>query len=181
MIGERYEPFGAHLEDPYSFYAKARREQPVFYSSAFQAWVVTRYDDVRQVLMHPEMFSSANAIRPITASLTPECLAELKRGYLPAPSLVNSDGAAHERLRAPFTKALSLKNARRLEPFIRKQVDALVDALLPAGKAEFMRQFAHPLLSRIHARVLGVEESDFQIMRDSNTSSRLLRGNHSPG
>src|SRR5262245_753905 len=128
VIAQRYDPFGGHLEDPYSFYAEARLEQPVFYSPAFQAWVVTRYADVRQILMHPKVFSSANAIRPVTASLTPECLAELNRGYLPAPSLVNTDGAAHNRLRAPFTRALNLKSVRRLEPFIREQVDALVDA-----------------------------------------------------
>src|SRR6266480_2964078 len=89
VIGERYDPFGAHLDDPYPFYAKARHERPVFYSPAFQAWVVTRYADVRHVLMHPKVFSSANAIRPLAASLTPECMAELRRGYLPAAALIN--------------------------------------------------------------------------------------------
>jgi cytochrome P450 len=180
VIGERYDPFGAHLEDPYSFYRRARVEQPVFYSTVLQAWVITRYEDVRYVLMHPQLFSSRNAIRSVTASLTRECTAELERGYWPPRSLHNTDGTTHKRLHGPFRTMLNLKSLRRLEPFIRAQVNELVDAMLPPGNAEIMRQFAHPLLLRVHARLLGIEESDYQILQDSNASPQLFRGNHSP-
>ena len=45
-IGERFNPLSEEqLEDPYSFYAETRREEPVFYSPAFHMWVVTRYSD----------------------------------------------------------------------------------------------------------------------------------------
>jgi cytochrome P450 len=175
-IGAQYDPFGAHLDDPYSFYARARREQPVFYAPAFRAWVVTRYADVRQVLMNPGAFSSANAARPMTATLTPECLAELKQGYPLTAYFLNTDGAAHQRLRAPLTKVLGTKGVRRFEPFIREQAGALVDAMLPAGNAEFMRQFAHPLPFRVTARLLGIDEADHQVMLDGSfASSRLFR------
>jgi cytochrome P450 len=181
-IGASYDPFGAHLDDPYSFHAKARLEEPVFYSPVFQTWVITRYEDVRHILLHPEVFSSANAIRPVTATFTPNCVAELERGYPMTRGLINTDGAAHERLRAPFLKALGKKRVRRLESFIRKQVDALVDALLPAENAELMHQFVRPLPFRVLARLLGIDEPDYEhVYEVSRSASRIFRaGNLTP-
>lgn len=175
-IGASYEPFGAHLDDPYAFYARARAEEPVFYSSAFQAWAITRYEDVRHVVLHPEVFSSANAVRSVTATHTPECVAEMARGYPMTSGLINTDGPAHERLRAPFLKALGKKHARRLEPFIGEQVDALVDAMLPAEKAELILQFVRPLPFRVLARLLGIEEPDYaRVYELSRAASRIFR------
>jgi cytochrome P450 len=181
-IGAGYDPFGAHLDDPYSFHARARREEPVFYSNVFQAWVVTRYDDVRHVLLHPEVFSSANAIRSVSATFTPECLAVLERGYPRTRGLLNTDGPAHERLRTPFLKALGKKHVRRVEPFIREQVEALVDAILPAGKADIVHQYIHILPFRVLAHVLGIDEPDYdRVNKLSRAASRIFRaGNLTP-
>jgi cytochrome P450 len=181
-IGASYDPFGAHLGDPYSFHAKARREEPVFYSPVFQAWVVTRYEDVRHVLLHPEVFSSANAIRSVSATFTPACVAVLEQGYPMTRGLLNTDGAAHERLRTPFLKALGKKHVRRLEPFIREQVDELVEAILPAGKVDLVHQFIHVLPFRVLAHVLGIDEPDYERVNQlSRASSRIFRaGNLAP-
>ena len=56
-VGEVYVPFAD--TDPYPLYARARREEPVFFSPALNAWVVTRYDDVRTVLGNPKAYSLA--------------------------------------------------------------------------------------------------------------------------
>jgi len=180
--GASYDPFGAHLDDPYSFHAKVRLEEPVFYSPVFRAWVITRYEDVRHVLLHPEVFSSANAIRSVTATISPKCVAELDQGYPMMRGLINTDGAAHERLRAPFLTALGKKHVRRLEPFIREQVDALVDAMLPAGNADLVRQFIHPLPFRVLAHLLGIDEPDYERVYElSHAASRFFRaGNLTP-
>jgi cytochrome P450 len=70
-LGELYDPLGAHMDDPYPFYARARRATPIFFSPALDAWVVTRLADVRRVLRDGETFSSVNALRPF-APLDPE-------------------------------------------------------------------------------------------------------------
>jgi cytochrome P450 len=172
---DRLDLFASHLTDFHQINARARAEQPVFYSDTYQAWVVTRYHDVRQVLMHPRVFSSANAIRPI-APLQPEILEEFKRGYPPTAALVNSDGAAHRRLRRPFAKYLELRRIRELEPFIGETADELVEAMLPAGSAEFMRQFAEPLPLRVTSRLVGLDSADQRIAEESSAaSSRLFR------
>jgi hypothetical protein len=39
-VGEAFNPFyGSQLDDPYPFYARARRQQPVFFSPLLKMWV----------------------------------------------------------------------------------------------------------------------------------------------
>src|SRR5215475_13572008 len=77
-LGTCYQPFsGEQLEDPYAFYAIARREEPIFFSDMLQMWIVTRYDDVRSVLKEPNLFSSKDSIKSIVP-LCPEALAVLR-------------------------------------------------------------------------------------------------------
>ena len=48
------------IAQPHQFYAKLRAEHPIIWSDQTQSWVLSRYDDVRHVLRHPELFSSAH-------------------------------------------------------------------------------------------------------------------------
>lgn len=48
----------AYLEAPYPTYANARQGEPVFFNPALQAWVVTRYKDVMQMIRESNRFSS---------------------------------------------------------------------------------------------------------------------------
>jgi cytochrome P450 len=62
-IGAEFNPFyGAQLDDPYPFFARARRDEPVFYSELLKMWYVTRYDDIVAVVKDPDRFSSAEAV-----------------------------------------------------------------------------------------------------------------------
>lgn len=127
-IGERFNPvFGEQLEDPYPFYAEARRHEPVFYSPGFHMWVVTRYDDVRTVAGNPGLFSSRKTIDPIVP-ICPEALAVLGTDRpLPVPSLVSSDPPGHGRWRRAMNQAFSASRMRRLEPQIR-EIEVVFDA-----------------------------------------------------
>jgi cytochrome P450 len=158
-LGSVYDPLGAHLHDPYGFYQRARREAPVFFSAELNAWVVTRYDDVREVLRQPELFSSANAI-PMVIPPSPAAIAELERGYPPAPVPTNADGAAHVRLRAAFAPVFTPERIAAIEPFIRQRAEALVDAFAGDGHAEFMTQYAEPLPVEVITRFCGLAPQD---------------------
>lgn len=173
---ERGDPFAGYSRDgSYSIFARVRRQSPVVYSAVFRAWVVTRYEDVREVLLHPGIFSSANAIRPLI-SLCPEAMEELRKGYPNAVSQLNTDGAAHRRLRAPLAHALIPGRVRELEPLVRDQVEHLVDGMIAAGRAEFMSDFARELPLRVVSHILGIApEERAAVGRGSRVSSQLFR------
>ena len=53
------DPFSsACREDPYPVYRALRDDAPVHYVKSMDAWCVSRYDDVQNVLKNPEHFSS---------------------------------------------------------------------------------------------------------------------------
>src|SRR5262247_4193618 len=97
------------LDDPRPFYARARREEPVFWSESLGLWVVTRYDDVCAVAKDVVHFSSLDSITPGTVPPPPELVAELVKGFPLLPSLVDSDPPVHTRGRGIVTKARSLR------------------------------------------------------------------------
>ena len=57
----------AFLRDPFPLFGRMRDEEPVHWSPRLKAWVLTRYDDVRGVLLDKEM--SSDRLRPFFATL----------------------------------------------------------------------------------------------------------------
>jgi cytochrome P450 len=49
----------ACLEDPYPFYARWRQAAPVWWSERLEAYVLSRYSDVRRMLTTPQVFGQS--------------------------------------------------------------------------------------------------------------------------
>ncbi|MGL5804608.1 MAG: cytochrome P450 [Xenococcaceae cyanobacterium] len=144
-LGEKYQPFiNPQLEDPYSFYQRARNEEPIFYSPLLKGYVLTRYDHILSVLKDPARFSSADTLAPI-AQFPPEVLEVLRQGFPPTRDLVESDGENHKRLRTPLMKVFAPEKLEAIEPVIYAIANRLVDSFIEDGKAEIVSQFAYPL------------------------------------
>ncbi|BAY49029.1 putative cytochrome p450-like enzyme [Scytonema sp. HK-05] len=143
-LAEEFQPFSnPQLEDPYSFYQRARSEEPIFYSPLFNAYVITRYDDVLTVLKDPVKFSSATSLQTVQ-NFTPEVIEVLRQG-LPFVSLISSDGELHKRLRDPLLKEFAPERLTRMEDSIRAIGNRLVDDFVNDGHVEIMSKFAHNL------------------------------------
>ena len=46
-VAREFRPFD--IADPFALYARAREEEPVFFSAEIGFWVVTRYEDVHAI------------------------------------------------------------------------------------------------------------------------------------
>ncbi len=66
-----------YLADPY--FAKFRRETPIFYAPKSDFWAVSRYEDILNIVKDPETFSNVRVQEPLYP-LTEEALASLKKG-----------------------------------------------------------------------------------------------------
>jgi cytochrome P450 len=136
-----------------------------------EAYLVTRYDDVREVLGDAATFSNAAGSelrRPEGPKLTEAELAEMRAG-----NLLAQDPPEHTRLRKLLTREFTQRRMARLEPRIIEIVDDHLDALEKAGPgADLVREFALPVPSLVICELLGVPYAD----RDefSARSSRLL-------
>src|SRR4051812_10508511 len=96
-LAAEFLPFDpSFLRDPYPFYARARREAPVFWSPVMNAWVVSRYDDVVAILTDHERFSSTETLQFGFGDLAPEALEVLSTGGYPFTAMaINSDPPLH--------------------------------------------------------------------------------------
>lgn len=99
MTALAYDPADpAVRRNPFPLFARLQDNDPVHWSPALKAWVLTRYDDVRQMLLTDAM--SPDRLRPFYAQLQGErrdTLAEVMR-YM-SLWMVFRDPPEHTRLR----------------------------------------------------------------------------------
>ena len=165
------------LDDPRPFYARARREEPVFWSESLGVWVVTRYADVCAVAKDAARFSSADSFtpQPSTVPPPPELLAELVKGFPLLPSLVTSDPPHHTHSRALVTRALSLRRLAAFEPILREIAEGLVDRFAAHGRVELVEAFAIALPGNFIIDLLGLPREDLaQVNRWVNDSTEIF-------
>lgn len=169
-----FDPLGTQADDPYPFYARARRDEPVFWSPRLEAWVVTRFADVDAILKDPATFSSVNSLRPLRAP-HPAALEVLYTGYPQRPDHVTSDGELHRRLRTPYSKHITARLVKEREGGTRKRADGLLDAFVDDGGADLIARFAGPLPAESAAELFGLAPDDVALA-DSGSRSLFSLG-----
>lgn len=179
-LSELFNPFlPEQIDDPYPVYARARREEPVFYSPVLDAWVVARYADILSILRDTERFSSFNSLYT-RAEPRPEVRAVLREGYEVFTSLVQSDPPDHTRVRAVFGKAFTPPRVAALEERIRELTRELIDAFVGDGRADLVSQLAMPLPAYVICDLLGVPRSDMRQLRAWHEDKQVLMSGHAP-
>lgn len=176
-LGDSFDPLGEHLQDPYPFYARARAEEPVFWSPRMNAWVVTRYRDVSTVLRDNATFSNANAIRTIDDPPAEVIQEFLKLGYPQALPVIGADGEVHRRMRAPFARNFAADRATAAEHVMRGRVSQAIDAFGDRGRAELMDELIRPVPIAVVTHMYGVEEVDEAMVKAGTRGFLMMQGN----
>lgn len=169
-----FDRFGqAHLDDPYPLYQKARERAGVFYADAFDLWMVTRHDDVRDVLTDTARFSSAYLIRTpyVPATGVTEILRE---GHPEVRILLNEDPPEHTRTRSLVAKAFAPRRVRAIEPRVREITERLIDGFAEQGRADLVGQLALPLPLRVICELIGLPMADAARVRAWTDDLKLL-------
>jgi len=172
-LGVSFDPLHIQVELPYTFYAQLRQEEPITFSPAVNAYLVSRYDDIRSILSQPDLFSSKNALIN-TTKFHPQTIAELMKGYPYILTTLGDDGARHTRMRAPLQNALSPARVRAMEPFIREIATRLIDRFINDGQAEIISQFAYLLPLEVILNILGIPQQDLAMVKKQSDASRML-------
>jgi cytochrome P450 len=129
-----YDPYSEALfEDPYPTYRKLRDEQPACYVEEFDAWFLSRFEDIWQLNMNFKALSSSQGTTPghLLVKDTPV-----------NTSLASMDGkqhAAHRGLISPTFKPGAVKG---LEPTIRKFAADAMQASLARGEFDVVQDYA---------------------------------------
>jgi cytochrome P450 len=169
-LGREYNHFaGPHLENPYPFFERLRKEAPVTFNPVLGMWLVSRYDDITAVLNNPASFSSA---RPVfsTDKLTPEARAILGPGPIIHDSLLIMDPPAHTRVKRLVQKGFMPAKVARQEPNIRRYANALIDGFIHEGQVDLVKRFAYPLPVQVILGMVGVPQEDMEKVKRWSTN-----------
>ncbi|MFD8810020.1 cytochrome P450 [Streptomyces sp. NPDC059627] len=131
--------------DPFPVYQRLREREPVAWVPAAHAYLVTRWEDVHRICRDAETFSAAVHDSPLSQSI--------------GPNLLHSDGAYHDRLRAPLTAGLRPSVIKRtMEGAVQDTVRSLLGAFRPGDEVDLVNGFAQTLAVRVLQRVTGLAE-----------------------
>ncbi len=120
----------ALADDPYPFYAELRRDRPVAWIPALGMWWVTRYEDVRAVLLNTRDFVTGTQ-----ASLLFDTFGE---------HMLTSEGETHQRYRDPRLNGAFMPAALRISARARIEgrVTALLDGFIAQGRTDLRQSLA---------------------------------------
>ncbi|MFE4594546.1 cytochrome P450 [Streptomyces laurentii] len=152
-------PFsGSSYRGPSPAYGRLRAEQPVAKvptAGGVDAWLVTRYEDVRRLSADPRL-SRAQACGEGaprvggTMHTTPEMIISL-------------DGAEHARLRKLVAGAFTMRRVERMRDNVQRVTDELLDDMAAKGGAvDLVQQLAVPLPLTVIGELLGVPAQDLR-------------------
>ncbi len=157
-LGEVFDPLD--LTDPFPLLARARREEPVFFSPAIGYWIVTRHEDVKAIFRDHETFTAANTITPIVP-FSEKVQEMLRKGdYTPVPVLSNNVPPSHTRIRRLVNGLFLPRRMRHFEPAIRALARERLAAILPRGRADMVAALTYDFPAQVLFHVLGVPEAD---------------------
>lgn len=154
---------------PFGAYAELRQTGPVVWSERLNAYVVSHYEHIRDVLRDPVTFSSAHASGASSVTALAEHVmdstdfpddvrrqAARRLRLSQSPMLLNADPPMHKRQRSLVSHAFTPRRVNQMEPLFQRITDELIDAFIDKGKAELISEFALPLPMTVIAGILGV-------------------------
>ena len=161
-----FDPFeGPYQVDPAQALQWSRDQLPVFYSPKLGYWVVSRYDDIKNVFRDNLLYSPRNALEKITPA-TPEAMQVLQSyGYAMSRTLVNEDEPAHMERRRVLLEHFTLENLETKQAMVRRLTREKIDGFINRGKAELVGEMLYEVPLTVALHFLGVPEDEIARLR----------------
>ena len=152
-------------------YAQLREQEPlsrVKLPYGEEAWLATRYEDVKVVLGDPR-FSRAETMERDEPRLRPR---------QQVGGILSMDPPDHTRLRRLVAKAFTQRRVEKLRPRTQDIADDLVSSMIErGGPVDVVEDFALPLPITVICELLGVpfeDRADFRVWSDAFLSTNKL-------
>ncbi len=153
-----YDPFSDDVihGDNHGIYKRLREESPVHYMEQWNAFALSRFDDVWWAC---EGKFVSNAMGATTAHLLTKVQPVL-------PLINNMDPPEHTKLRGGLRKHFMPARVRALTPYIQDLVENLLEPFADGGTHEFVEDFAQPLAMNVGCKVIGLPPEDGNYLRE---------------
>ena len=148
-----------YFSNPFPLFAELRAKQPVFFSETLGGWVVTRFQDVSDILHNHQDYSSKGRVLHLINKLDPEIqkgLPLLQMHF--ATGLAHSDAPEHKRLRGLLAQAFTPKVSESMRPITRDVVSRVLSQL--GSTSDLIHDVFTPVPALVVGRLLGSTDAD---------------------
>lgn len=150
------------LGAPHDYYQRLRDNEPVHFDEAVNCWLVSRHEEISEVLKDGVTYSQEMGWKTQFAQ---GYFDELKAildsdggGYFPEVLLLDPPG--HARIRKLINQALGARTVEMLRPRIEGLIDDWVERIAGAGEVDAVSDFAIPLTIDIMCEQLGFPQAE---------------------
>jgi len=146
----RYSPFLPEvMQDPFPFYRRLRDEAPAYYMPDYDAWVLSRFEDIWSATEHPEIFTTIHGTTAAQA---------VSKVEPPVPSINQIDPPEHKQLRRAIRDFFSRSSAQAMESMVRDDVRRRLESATEPGEIDAVRELADPVAARVACRLLSLPD-----------------------
>ncbi|MFD8703711.1 cytochrome P450 [Kitasatospora sp. NPDC059648] len=150
----------AVADDPHGLYARLRERYgpvaPIELEPGVEAWLVIGYGELLELTRNEALFSkdSRHWRVPAEGRLAPDSRLQPMTAW--RPTLLNLDGAEHQRLRAAVSDTLAQIDHRQLRETTEAAANGLIDSWGPDGTADLIGQYARALPLLVSTQLVGL-------------------------
>ena len=151
---------------PWEAYKMMRDQGPVYQDPKSGFFVVTRYKELREMVLDDESFLVRDPDATDSGTLWKSAYpwgekiesAFRERGWLGGASLQGMNGTMHREVRSVFDHALRPKRIREMDAVAFDVATRLIDAFIDEGRCDWLEQFAVPLPLYVIGIQAGVDD-----------------------
>lgn len=152
-----FDPFSDEFfNDPFETYRRLRDHAPVYHSTQYDFWALSRYEDVAPAMRDHEKYSSTKGVT-LDHFIDPDAM-------IPEGVIIMMDPPQHTRMRALVNKVFTPRAIAALEPMIRNVI-AEAAAQLDVTSFDMVEDFAALFPVEIITTMLGVPPDGRQQIR----------------
>jgi cytochrome P450 len=153
--------------DPFQHYADLRQEAPVYQDPTTNIFHVSRFEDVRYVLQHPQTFSGKTRRASDPQSPRQKNVNTLfeTQGWLPSATLIGRDEPNHKQMRAMFNEAFRPAKINAMDPFVQQTAESLFENFSAQGQCDWVQAMAVPLPLTIIVKQMGAPAEDLWLIK----------------
>ena len=147
---------------PHELFKEMRAKCPVHWTSEITEypeedgyWSITRADDVREISLDWETYSSAHGITALTNAIMPV--------ELISAMFIGMDPPKHDRLKQLFQRGFTPKRIAEHEDAIRAITVGVLDRLEGRETCDLVTDVAQPVVSRVIGSFMGIPPEDDEI------------------
>ncbi|MFF7777089.1 cytochrome P450 [Streptomyces tanashiensis] len=156
LFGDRF------VRDPHPALDALRGAAPVHYDPGTGLWLVSRYEDVRRILLDPVTYRPDNAQRAVTPLPVSALRALARAGFTLPPALADNGGPTHAGLRHLVLRFFSAERVAAAVPLMEETATELLAGiqgrLAVGAPGDLAAEYARPLPCRVMMSLLGIED-----------------------